>query len=239
MARSDATRCLRSRRTRSGDVGDQRLPVERHHHRLVAARFLAAGQDREMLLPWRFRPVRQRVASCPATGKDTCCADPDHPGLRSRHRRCVRAAAGAGLAGTRRAGGHRGRRQCRTGSHAAERAGAGRVWPVATVPVYGGADRPLLGAFVNETRVHGVDGLGGIALPAGGAPAPGSPPTRSARILRDATRAGDAGRHRARDQSRAGADDRAGAGRASRADRADDRRLGRGQRHARRPSSTR
>jgi inosine-uridine nucleoside N-ribohydrolase len=35
------------------------------------------------------------------------------------------------------------------------------------VPVYGGADRPLLGAFVSETRVHGVDGLGGIALPAG------------------------------------------------------------------------
>jgi inosine-uridine nucleoside N-ribohydrolase len=35
------------------------------------------------------------------------------------------------------------------------------------VPVYGGADRPLLGAFVNETRVHGVDGLGGIRLPAG------------------------------------------------------------------------
>ena len=39
----------------------------------------------------------------------------------------------------------------------------------ANVPVYAGADRPLLGAFVNETRVHGVDGLGGIALPAGGA----------------------------------------------------------------------
>ncbi len=35
------------------------------------------------------------------------------------------------------------------------------------VPVYGGADRPLLGAFVNETRVHGVDGLGGIRLPTG------------------------------------------------------------------------
>ncbi len=35
------------------------------------------------------------------------------------------------------------------------------------VPVYGGADRPLLGAFVSETRVHGVDGLGGIRLPAG------------------------------------------------------------------------
>jgi inosine-uridine nucleoside N-ribohydrolase len=41
------------------------------------------------------------------------------------------------------------------------------------VPVYGGADRPLLGSFVNETRVHGVDGLGGIALPAGDPVAPG------------------------------------------------------------------
>lgn len=41
------------------------------------------------------------------------------------------------------------------------------------VPVYGGADRPLLGSFVNEVRVHGVDGLGGIALPAGDPVAPG------------------------------------------------------------------
>jgi inosine-uridine nucleoside N-ribohydrolase len=41
------------------------------------------------------------------------------------------------------------------------------------VPVYGGADRPLLGAFVSETRVHGVDGLGGIALPIGDAVGPG------------------------------------------------------------------
>jgi inosine-uridine nucleoside N-ribohydrolase len=40
------------------------------------------------------------------------------------------------------------------------------------VPVYSGADRPLLGAFVNEPRVHGIDGLGGIALPDGGKPAP-------------------------------------------------------------------
>jgi inosine-uridine nucleoside N-ribohydrolase len=38
------------------------------------------------------------------------------------------------------------------------------------VPVYSGADRPLLGAFVNEPRVHGVDGLGGIVLPDGGKP---------------------------------------------------------------------
>ena len=33
------------------------------------------------------------------------------------------------------------------------------------VPVYRGADRPLLGAFFNEPNVHGADGLGGIALP--------------------------------------------------------------------------
>ena len=38
------------------------------------------------------------------------------------------------------------------------------------VPVFSGADRPLLGAFVNEPRVHGVDGLGGIVLPEGGHP---------------------------------------------------------------------
>jgi inosine-uridine nucleoside N-ribohydrolase len=38
------------------------------------------------------------------------------------------------------------------------------------VPVYSGADRPLLGSFVNEPRVHGVDGLGGIVLPDGGKP---------------------------------------------------------------------
>jgi purine nucleosidase len=43
----------------------------------------------------------------------------------------------------------------------------------ANIPVFAGADRPLLGAFVNETRVHGVDGLGGVALPAGGRPTPG------------------------------------------------------------------
>lgn len=37
------------------------------------------------------------------------------------------------------------------------------------VPVHPGADRPLLGAFVSETRVHGENGLGGIRLPPGGA----------------------------------------------------------------------
>jgi inosine-uridine nucleoside N-ribohydrolase len=58
----------------------------------------------------------------------------------------------------------------------------------ANVPVYGGADRPLLGAFVNETRVHGTDGLGGIALPAGDKPAPGLAADAIRRILRNAVR---------------------------------------------------
>ncbi|MGC1412438.1 MAG: nucleoside hydrolase [Acetobacteraceae bacterium] len=55
------------------------------------------------------------------------------------------------------------------------------------VPVYGGADRPLLGAFVSETRVHGVDGLGGIALPAGEPAAPGIAADAIRTILRSAT----------------------------------------------------
>ncbi|MGC8477336.1 MAG: nucleoside hydrolase [Acetobacteraceae bacterium] len=37
-------------------------------------------------------------------------------------------------------------------------------------PVYPGAARPLLGAFTQEPRVHGADGLGGVALPPGPAP---------------------------------------------------------------------
>jgi purine nucleosidase len=58
----------------------------------------------------------------------------------------------------------------------------------ADVPVYAGADRPLLGAFVNETRVHGVDGRGGVALPAGGEPADGIAADVIRRILREARR---------------------------------------------------
>jgi inosine-uridine nucleoside N-ribohydrolase len=54
------------------------------------------------------------------------------------------------------------------------------------VPVFGGADRPLLGAFVNETRVHGIDGLGGIALPVGGEPASELAADAIRRILRTA-----------------------------------------------------
>jgi inosine-uridine nucleoside N-ribohydrolase len=58
----------------------------------------------------------------------------------------------------------------------------------APVPVYRGADRPLLGAFVGETRVHGIDGLGGIALPTGGAAAPGIAADVIRDILRDTAR---------------------------------------------------
>lgn len=57
-----------------------------------------------------------------------------------------------------------------------------------SVPVFAGADRPLLGAFVNEPRVHGVDGLGGIALPHGGAPAKGVASDATRNILRAAPR---------------------------------------------------
>ncbi|MBN9561169.1 MAG: nucleoside hydrolase [Alphaproteobacteria bacterium] len=39
-------------------------------------------------------------------------------------------------------------------------------------PVHGGADRPLLGTYGFAPEVHGDDGLGGIALPAGGVPNP-------------------------------------------------------------------
>jgi purine nucleosidase len=56
----------------------------------------------------------------------------------------------------------------------------------ADVPVHAGADRPLLGAFVSETRVHGVDGLGGIALPGGSSPAQGVAADAIRGILRTA-----------------------------------------------------
>jgi inosine-uridine nucleoside N-ribohydrolase len=56
------------------------------------------------------------------------------------------------------------------------------------VLVFAGADRPLLGSFTGETRVHGVDGLGGVALPAGGAAAAELAADAIRRILRTATR---------------------------------------------------
>ncbi len=54
-----------------------------------------------------------------------------------------------------------------------------------SVPVYAGADRPLLGAFESAVRVHGEDGLGGVVLPAGGAAAPGVAADAIRRILRE------------------------------------------------------
>jgi len=39
------------------------------------------------------------------------------------------------------------------------------------VPVIAGADRPLARPGIDETRIHGADGLGGVALPAPRAPA--------------------------------------------------------------------
>jgi inosine-uridine nucleoside N-ribohydrolase len=54
------------------------------------------------------------------------------------------------------------------------------------VPVHAGADRPLLGAFVSETRIHGSNGLGGVVLPPGGPPDPGLAADVIRQILRDA-----------------------------------------------------
>lgn len=55
-----------------------------------------------------------------------------------------------------------------------------------SVPVHAGADRPLLGAFVSEVRVHGDDGLGGVALHAGGPPSGAIAADAIRRILRQA-----------------------------------------------------
>ena len=93
------------------------------------------------------------------------------------------------------------------------------------VPVHGGADRPLLGAFVNEPRVHGADGLGGIVLPDGGQPAPELAADAIRRILRRA-RAGDTRRHRTGDEFGTGGNDGARFGRQNRPNRSDERRLG-------------
>lgn len=40
-----------------------------------------------------------------------------------------------------------------------------------SAPVHAGADRPLLGRFTSEVRIHGADGIGGVPLDGGGAPA--------------------------------------------------------------------
>lgn len=54
------------------------------------------------------------------------------------------------------------------------------------VAVHAGADRPLLGAFVEAASVHGDDGLGGVALPAGVPPAKGLAADAIRAILRAA-----------------------------------------------------
>ncbi|WP_426957419.1 nucleoside hydrolase [Muricoccus radiodurans] len=41
------------------------------------------------------------------------------------------------------------------------------------VPVVPGADRPLMGRFTGDVRVHAADGLAGVPLPRGRPPAPG------------------------------------------------------------------
>ena len=53
------------------------------------------------------------------------------------------------------------------------------------VPVVAGADRPMLGSFVAEPRVHGHNGIGGVVLPDGPPAAPGI----AADAIRDVLRA--------------------------------------------------
>ncbi len=56
------------------------------------------------------------------------------------------------------------------------------------VPVVAGADRPLLGTFTAEPRVHGADGIGGVALPEGPPAAPGIAPDAIRALLRAESR---------------------------------------------------
>jgi inosine-uridine nucleoside N-ribohydrolase len=58
-----------------------------------------------------------------------------------------------------------------------------------SVPVFKGADRPLLGAFPNAAHVHGADGLGGQNLPEGAPLAPGIAADAIRAVLREAGRA--------------------------------------------------
>jgi inosine-uridine nucleoside N-ribohydrolase len=57
------------------------------------------------------------------------------------------------------------------------------------VPIVAGADRPLLGAFEWAESVHGIDGLGGVALPEG----PPATPGIAADAIRAALRAAPPG----------------------------------------------
>src|ERR1700691_3546518 len=58
----------------------------------------------------------------------------------------------------------------------------------APTPVFARADRPLLGSFTLEPRAHGIDGLGGVALPPGGTAELELASDAIRRILRTATR---------------------------------------------------
>ncbi len=54
------------------------------------------------------------------------------------------------------------------------------------VPIVAGAERPLLGQYQAEERVHGADGLGGVRLPEGPAPQPGIAADAIRSLLREA-----------------------------------------------------
>ncbi|MBV8456874.1 MAG: nucleoside hydrolase [Acetobacteraceae bacterium] len=56
----------------------------------------------------------------------------------------------------------------------------------ARVPVFAGADRPLLGTFTAESQVHGPDGLQGVPLPPAADPEPELAADAIRRILREA-----------------------------------------------------
>jgi inosine-uridine nucleoside N-ribohydrolase len=57
------------------------------------------------------------------------------------------------------------------------------------IRVHGGADRPLLGDFTSEIRVHGQNGIGGVILPSGAKPASGQACDVIRQILRDSSEA--------------------------------------------------
>ena len=212
MARSDATRCLRSRRTRSDDVGTSAF---RFSGTITVAWSSASASSRAATEIY-FGDMRgsapcRRVASCLVTSKDNAVPIPIildcDPGTDDAFALLLALASPEiELLAVTVAGGNVGL-ECTLPNALALTALAG-----SNVPVFAGADRPLLGSFVNETRVHGIDGLGGIALPPGGDPAPGLAADAIRGILRHAASTGDAGRHRAGHQPRAGPDDRTGTG---------------------------
>jgi inosine-uridine nucleoside N-ribohydrolase len=176
IARSDCTRCLRSRHTRSGSIDTKARVFSGTVTVWSPSAVLMQGS-----VPYR------RVAFCPTTGKDTAVAIPIildcDPGTDDAFALMLAvASAEIDVLAITVAGGNVGLEQTLPNALAlVSLAGA-------PVPVYRGADRPLLGAFVSETRVHGIDGLGGIALPAGGAAAPGIAADVIRDILRDAAR---------------------------------------------------